>query len=79
MGKGTELKRVCNTLISAQKNQKMSFLVKLLETNSPKQNCPNQLDRRYHKIKEKAVLAAADAFLKANCTSLILQFAIIKR
>ena len=55
------------------------FSVKLLETNSLKQDFPNQLDKRHHTTNEKVVLMTTDTFLKANSDSLSLKLAIKKR
>ena len=55
------------------------FPVKLLETNSLKQDFPNQLDKRHHTTNEKVVLMTTDTFLKANSDSLSLKLAIKKR
>ena len=44
------------------------FSVKLFETNSPKQDFPNNLNKSHKTTKEKVVLVAT--FLKANCAIL---------
>ena len=52
------------------------FSVELLETNSPKQDFQNQLDKRHHATKENVVLVATDTFLEANCASSSLKLAM---